>query len=216
MKRIYFLAGIVLTIAALVTSIVAYPCLPSKIPTHWNIHGQVDGYGDKSWAAFLAPGIMVVTMVVFWLLPWLSPKHFEVVDTSRLTYLYIMVVLLVFFGYVHGSMLVAALAKPIDVGRAMVGGLFLLIALLGNVLGKVPRNFYIGVRTPWTIASERVWYATHRLAARVFVGAGLLGFLAVIVLGWLVVSFFLLMVALLIPIHFSLVYYKRLEREGEV
>jgi uncharacterized membrane protein len=99
--------------------------------------------------------------------------------------------------------------------RVLMSGLFLCFALIGNVLGKVRRNFWIGVRTPWTLASERVWIATHRLAARLMVGAGLL--LSVIV--WLgapiALCFWLLMASLLVPAIHSLLLYKRLEREGQ-
>jgi uncharacterized membrane protein len=215
MKRDYFIAGILLTLAVLAASAILYPHLPSRVPTHWNIHGRVDGYGAKEWAVFMGPGIMAAMLVLFRLLPWLSPRQFEV-DSFRRTYLYIMVLMLVFFGYVHVLMLWAALAKPLEMGRAIMGGVFLLIALLGNVLGKVQRNFYIGVRTPWTIANERVWNATHRLAAKLFVAAGLLGFLVVVAAGWTVASLIVLTVAVLVPVIYSLVYYKQLERRGEL
>jgi immunity protein, SdpI family len=214
MKRKYFLTGIILTAAALMLSVILYPSLPDRIPTHWNLHGEVDGYGSKSVAAFLGPGLMAMMLLLFRFLPWLSPHRFEVADTERPTYLYIMVVIVVLIGYIHAVSIAAAMGWAGDVGRAMVGGIFLFFALLGNVLGKVPRNFYIGVRTPWTIASERVWHATHRLAARVFVLAGTVGFILVILMGWFVVSFLILMVALIVPVAFSLVYYKRLQRQG--
>ena len=67
-----------------------------------------------------------------------------------------------------------------DIGRALIGGMFLFFALLGNVMGKVRKNFYIGIRVPWTLASDRVWNDTHRLAAWLMVGGGILGFLLVI------------------------------------
>ena len=66
---------------------------------------------------------------------------------------------------------------PIDLGRTLFAGLFLALALIGNVLGKVRRNFYIGVRVPWTLASDRVWNDTHRVAAWTMVGGSLVGFL---------------------------------------
>ena len=59
-----------------------------------------------------------------------------------------------------------------DIGRAMIGGMFLFFALLGNVMGKVRKNFYIGIRVPWTLASDRVWNDTHRLAAWMMVAGG--------------------------------------------
>jgi len=215
MKRYYFLAGILLTVVALASSVVLYPHLSSQVATHWNIQGKVDGYGDKSYAAFLVPGLMAILLILFRFLPWLSPRHFEI-ETSRPTYLYVMVVLLALFAYLHALMLLASLAKPMDVSRALVGGFFLFFALVGNVLGKIPRNFYVGVRTPWTIADARVWHATHRLAAKLFVAVGALGFLTVLVAGWITTAFVLLMAAILAPVLFSLFYYKRLQVRGEV
>jgi len=215
MKRNYFAVGIALTAAALVASVVLYPYLPLQMPTHWNIHGQVDGYGAKSWAAFLSPAIMAAMLALFRLFPWLSPKRFEV-DTFRSTYLYMMVVLLAFFAYIHGLMLWAGLKGPWDISRALFGGICLLFVLRGNVLGKVQRNFWIGVRTPWTLANERVWYATHRFAARTFVLGGLLGFVLGFAGAGFYLSFGVLMAGALAPIAHSLVYYKRLARRGEL
>lgn len=215
MKHKHYLTGIILTAAALALSLILYPSLPDRMPMHWNIHGEIDGYGAKSWAAFLGPGLMALMLLAFRFLPWLSPRRFEVADTgTRPTYLYMMVVIVLLIGYVHAVSVTAAMGWAGNVGRAMVAGIFLFFALLGNVLGKVPRNFYIGIRTPWTLASERVWYATHRLAARILVLAGAVGFVLVILTGWFVLSFVLLIAALLIPVAHSLIYYKRLQRQG--
>jgi immunity protein, SdpI family len=100
--------------------------------------------------------------------------------------------------------------------RAITGGVCLLIALLGNVMGKVRRNFFVGVRTPWTIANERVWNATHRFAAKTFFAGGLAGLLAVLLRApfWLPIA--AILVAALVPAIYSLVFYKQLERAGEL
>jgi uncharacterized membrane protein len=89
--------------------------------------------------------------------------------------------------------------------RWNAAGMAIACVLPGNVLGKVRRNFWLGVRTPWTLADERVWYATHRLAARTMVGGGLLAL--VMTLGglpefWTVV---VLMLAGMLPAAWSLV-----------
>jgi uncharacterized membrane protein len=80
----------------------------------------------------------------------------------------------------------------------------------------VRRNFYVGVRTPWTIADERVWNATHRLAAKTFFAGGVAGLLAVILRApfWLPIS--LVVVAALVPVFYSLFFYKQLEHRGEL
>ena len=97
-----------------------------------------------------------------------------------------------------------------------VGGVCLLIALLGNVMGKVRRNFFVGIRTPWTIANEQVWNATHRFAAKTFFAGGLLGLIAVVFRApfWLPVT--AIMVAAVVPVIYSLMLYKRLEHRGEL
>jgi uncharacterized membrane protein len=138
------------------------------------------------------------------------------VDTFRSTYLYIMVVLVSMLGYFTGVILWVGLGRGTNVNRAVVGGVCLLFALLGNVMGKVRRNFYIGVRTPWALANERVWNATHRFAAKTFVLGGVIGLAltAVGVNGWL--SFAALMAGALVPVVYSLVVYKQLERRGEL
>jgi uncharacterized membrane protein len=103
-----------------------------------------------------------------------------------------------------------------DPGRVVLGGVSLFFVLLGNVMGKVRRNFYIGIRTPWTLASERVWVDTHRLAGRTMVASGVVGFLLAIVGGWLVPAFAFLIAGVLFPVLYSLVHYKRLERAGQI
>jgi uncharacterized membrane protein len=214
----YWLAALGLTAATFAASAWCYAGLPETIPTHWNIHGEVDGYGSKTWATFLMPGFMLAMLVFFWFLPALSPRNFEV-DTFRTTYLYVMLATTGLFAYIHGVILFAAWRKVhgggnVEINRVLFGGMFLFFALIGNVMGKVRRNFYIGVRVPWTLASDRVWNDTHRLAAWTMVSGGLLGFLMVVAGAPVMIAFGLLIVSALVPVVYSFVHYKQLERRG--
>ena len=224
MTRTYIYLAIGLTALALIASLVLYPRLPAEIPTHWNIEGKIDGYGSKTWASFLMPAIMVGMLVLFWGIPWLSPKQFEV-DSFRSTYWFIALVITGMMGFIHALTLWAALATgrgqpQLDITRLMLAGLLVMFALIGNVMGKVRRNFYVGVRTPWTLASERVWNDTHRLAARLFVGAAAVGLVAILLPLALPVAIItvvgLIMAAALWPVVYSLILYKRLEKRGEI
>jgi uncharacterized membrane protein len=158
---------------------------------------------------------MMAILLIFSALPWLSPKHFEV-DSFRSTYLYIMVATLAMMAYVHALILGASLSWAFDISRAIEGGVCLLVALMGNVMGKVRRNFFVGIRTPCTIANEQVWNVTHRFAAKTFFTGGLLGLIAVILRApfWLPLT--AILVAALVPAVYSLVFYKQLERSGEL
>jgi uncharacterized membrane protein len=215
MTRKYYLIALALMVACFVAAAILYPHLPSQVPTHWNIHGQVDHYSSKWWVLIYPPGMMLGMMGLMAALPWLSPRRFEV-EPFRSTYLYIMVVLVTFIAFIQAMMLWAAMSNQMDIHKAIMGGVCLLIALLGNVLGKVQRNFYIGIRTPWTIADERVWNATHRLGAKTFVVGGLIGLILALVGAWPGFCLGAVLLAAFVPAIYSLVYYKQLERRGEL
>jgi uncharacterized membrane protein len=215
MIRANWMAAIGLTIAAWIFSAVVYPSLPEQIPTHWNIRGEIDGYGAKSWGAFLAPGIMLLMLGIFRAIPWLSPKHFEI-DTFRTTYSYIVVLMTGLFAYIHVLVMLPAMGYQLRNDRMLIGGMMLFFILLGNVLGKVQRNFFVGVRTPWTLASERVWNDTHRIAAWVFCGVGVLGLASVCIGLSSIVPLVLIGAGVIVILAFSLVRYKQLERRGEL
>jgi uncharacterized membrane protein len=215
MSRKYYLMGLLLTSAVALATVVAYPHLPERIVTHWNFHNQPNGYSAK-WVLFLlGPGAMTAVMLFMKALPWLSPKNFEV-DSFRTTYLQIMLMLVCMFGYFQLVVLWAGIGHTMDVGRAIVGGVCLLFALLGNLMGKVRRNFYVGIRTPWALANERVWNATHRFAAKTLVVGGMVGLLltAVGLDGRPVMV--VLLAGALVPVVYSLVFYKHLESRGEL
>jgi uncharacterized membrane protein len=205
--------------AVIAMSIAAYPSLPDRIPIHWNIQGEIDGWCAKGWGVSLIPLTMIIFLLIFRTLPWLSPKQFTL-DSFYSTYEFIVLILLTYLTYIQGVLLWSAIHPKFDAARAIVGGVCLMFASLGNVLGKVRRNFWVGIRTPWTIASERVWNTTHRLAARLFVWAGVVGLLAAIV-GLPPMSMFVIMLsgilfASLAPVAYSLYLYKVLERRGEL
>ncbi len=219
MNRIYWI--IALGLLALGVGVTAwyYPGLPDRIPTHWNIRGEVDGYGGKR-TLFLLPVMSLPLLALFYFLPALSPRHFEV-ESFRGTYLYLMDLTIGLFVYLQLVILHATVQavhgdNTFDIGRALMAGIFLFFALMGNVMGKVRRNFYIGIRVPWTLASERVWNDTHRLAAWVMTASGTVGFLSLFLGAPIWVGFVLLFVPMLIPIVYSFVHYKALERRGQL
>jgi len=211
-NRNFLICGLII-MATLVVGLVAFPHLPARVPSHWGIHGNVNGYSSRAAVVFVFPGIMAGIVLLFAALPALSPRHFEV-ETFRSTYLYLMLIMVAAIAYFHGLLLWAALSQAISMPRAVMGGVCVLIALVGNVMGKVKRNFYVGVRTPWTLANERVWYATHRLAGKLLVALGCLGLVLTFLLPSPVPAMLLICVGSLYPVLYSFLYYKRLEKQG--
>ena len=219
MSRVYWGAAILLTIAIWLISAWVYPQLPAEVPTHWNLEGKVDGWGHKGIATILMPAVMTGMLLFFRFMPALSPKSFTV-DEFKSTSLYIMVIVTLLFAYLHAVILMATWqelyhdTKFLDLGRAMLAGIFLFFALIGNVMGKIRKNFYIGIRVPWTLASDRVWNDTHRLAAWLMVGGGVLGFLMVIARTPVLLAFAVMVPVFVIPIVYSFLHYKSLERRN--
>lgn len=222
----WFYVAIVLTVLAFGASLYIwqfhYDDLPAQVPTHWDVNFNPDGWTPKEnilTLFLLVPLIMAGVCGLTLVLPWLSPRHFEV-DTFRNTYGYIMMLVVALMGYIHVGILWGAMA-PQDSTlfmRFFLGGICLFFALIGNVLGRVRRNFWMGIRTPWTLASEPVWIQTHRVAAWLFVAAGVIGFITSMFIPqqavW--VLFAGIITAALVPVVYSLVLYKRLEKQGRL
>ena len=215
MKRSHVIACVVLLAACEAATALVYPQLPESVATHWDAHGVANGFSPR-WSLFLViPGLMLGMMALFAALPWLSPRRFEVGSFAP-TSSFLMLLIVALLAYVHGVILWKATGGTLDIARSILGAVALFTVAMGNVMGKVRRNFFIGIRTPWTLASERVWYATHRFAAKVFVAAGLLGFLLAFtplrIWAWIA----LMAAIVLVPLVYSLVLYKRLEKSGEL
>jgi uncharacterized membrane protein len=192
--------------------------LPEKVPVHWNINGQADDWRPRDQVLpflLIAPVGMAAMILLALAIPWLSPRSFDV-ERFRPTFNYVMALIIGLFAYIQVCVLLGSVEANVDSTRLLVGGIFLFFAALGNVLGKVRRNFWMGVRTPWTLASEYVWNQTHRVAAWLYVAIGLIGFLAVILGAPLLVVFVVFMIGVLFPIPYSLYLYKRLQREGKL
>lgn len=202
-----------LVVAALLYSLALYSRLPDPMPCHWNGRGEVDGYCSKPVGALLTPGIMTLMMGFLIGLPLLTLRNMSV-RSFLPTFNYLMVVVQAMLGYIHVVVLQEALHAGLNLSRALMGGLFFFFALMGNVMGKLRRNPWAGVRTPWTLRSDEVWIATHRFAARLWTWVGLLCSALI----WIGVPPFPVlcigMPILLLPVPYSYVVYKRTGSRG--
>ncbi len=214
MTRGTWFAAVALVGAVVLGSVLVYSQLSNRVPTHWNIHGVVDGHGPRAVAAFALPVVLIGMLGLFAVLPKISPAQFSM-DEFRATYGKIALIVLAMLAFVQVLALLGALGYVFNMTRVITAGMLLGIALMGNFFGKIRRNFFLGVRVPWTLASERVWNETHRLAAWITCGCGLLGSVVALA-GYPMVGLGFLGPIVLIPIVFSLVRYKQLEARGEV
>jgi uncharacterized membrane protein len=213
-----------LTILALAASLYVYVdrerLLLPEVPTHWGWQGQPDRFvprDDMLLTLLALPLTMAGTIGLTFLIPWLSPRAFTI-DTFRGPYNCVMALVVVLLGFIHLTLILAftGVVGGSDSMRLLLGGIYGFIGLVGNQLGKVRRNFFVGIRTPWTLASETVWNQTHRIGAWLMVAGAALALVTVLLDLPFYTGFAILLVSALSPVVYSLVLYKRLERQGKL
>jgi len=172
MSKPLALLGLLLVLAAVALVASVYSTLPDPMPSHWNARGQVNGWLPKFWGAYLTPMVMGLIWLLFVVLPRMSPRGFEMTPFAR-AWGFFSLSVLAFLFFVLLLVLDAARGPGPFSSRALLVGLGVLFVLIGAFLGKVTRNYFAGIRTPWTLSSEEVWRRTHRLAGKLFIAAGL-------------------------------------------
>ncbi len=159
-------------------AILAYywPQLPDPIPTHWGPGGAPDQWMPRVPGALIGPLVATGLYLLMTVIPWIDPRSAHWQSIMRI-YPVIKSTLLAFFVLLTHLSLSAALhpGQKISLSSLMVG-MGLLFVVLGNYMPTVRSNFFVGVRTPWTLSNDEVWYRTHRLAGRLMVALGLLCF----------------------------------------
>lgn len=178
--------------------------LPERVPTHWNWKGEVDGWGASWQATWMISGVLFGIAALTLGLPLLGPfrKNFE---QFRATYGAIVSAVLGTFLGLQVLISLASSGASVDIGAGICMILGVLFVLLGNWFGKIRRNFYVGIRTPWTLANDYVWERTHRLGGKMFVCVGALCVAAGLLLpAW--ICFIVMMGGLLVSTAVSIVY----------
>jgi uncharacterized membrane protein len=205
---------ILMIIAAFAISIYFYPMLPDRIPTHWNFKGEIDGYSGKLSGAYMLPVMNLAMYGLFIILPSIDPRR-ENYKLFSSTYIYFRYLFHIYFLGMHVIVIAAALGYNVDTGRLVMLAVSLLFMLMGNVMGRVKHNYFVGIKTPWTLASEEVWKKTHRLAALLWTIAGFLGAVFALLrvnLGWIFII--ILMVPALVPAIYSYIIFNKMRKTG--
>lgn len=212
------LLAVLIIIVQILVSIVTYPFMPDSVPSHWDASGQVNGYLPKLVNALLYPllsiGIYALVRVLMTIGPRLGYQNQRKASIGIINL--ILDGVLLFMLIVQLTTTAVALGVPIDLTFVICLSISVLFIFLGNYMGKLRRNFWAGIRTPWTLASDVVWERTHRLGGWLFVLAGLLGvimsFIPALRLWGLMVVIFIIVIALVV---YSYVIYQRYTVEGK-
>ncbi|AJI23530.1 SdpI family protein [Priestia megaterium] len=171
MKKHVFPLGI--TLLTLVAWLIALPHLPATMPIHWGANGEADGFATKINAMILTVGIMVLIYFIIAFVPRIDPRKENYKYFSKTYNIVLNAVLLLFF-FVNMSTILQGLGynMPMAYIAPIMAGLVFII--IGNYLQRVRSNYFMGIRTPWTLSNETVWKKTHRLSGKLFFIGGLL------------------------------------------
>lgn len=164
----------ILILAGLAAGLLLYNRLPDPMPSHWNVYDQVDGYMPKFWGVFLMPLITLAMLLLFVAIPAIDPLKANIATFRPVFNLFILL-LIAFMVYVYGLTLAWALGyQGFKISSAMLPFMGVLFLAIGWMMRSAKRNFFIGIRTPWTLSSDRVWDQTHRVGSVLFMISGLL------------------------------------------
>jgi uncharacterized membrane protein len=168
---------LVLLVAATVTGLLLWNRLPDPMASHWGPNDEVNGYMTKFWGVFLMPLITLGMFLLLLVIPSIDPLKANIAQFREVFNLFI-VLNVTFMVYIYILTLRWNLGYTnFGMSKAMLPALGMLFFFIGYMLRRAKRNFFIGIRTPWTLSSDRVWDETHRLGSILFMISGVLAFI---------------------------------------
>lgn len=188
--------------------------IPDKLPIHWGLSGEPDKFGP--WYVF--PLMIWFLYFLLLIIPKIDPRKLNYTIFSG-SYYKLRIVIITFFNLLFGLVLYNSVYSGIDFGKILPVAFLFLIAIIGNYLGTIRSNYFIGIRTPWTLQNDEVWKRTHVISGRIWFYTGFAGGVIAWVLPKNAVAYFsigVLLMLVLIPVVMSFIYYRKLEKSRMV
>ena len=204
-KAILLAIGLIIAVGAYL-----YPSMPETMASHWGSNGQVNGYMPKFWALFLLPMITLAISGLFTVLPIIDPLKSNYKKFAQY-YDRFLAVFVGFMIYIHALTILFNKGIEFNMNAALIPALAALFYIIGTVLENTKQNWFIGIRTPWTLSSEKVWEKTNKLGAKIFKIIALLSLVLVFMGDF---GFMILIGSIIIP-SFYLILYSYLEYKKE-
>jgi uncharacterized membrane protein len=212
LKREIFPFTVLLIMACV--SIYYYPSLPDKVPIHFDVKGNINGWAEKNTFFVTQFGLMLGLYFLITFIPFIDPFRKKIESKYGLLLLF-RDIIIGFFGFIFGIGILAAFEGSSR--QDLLGvGFGLLLFLIGNYLPKLPRNRFFGIRTPWTLSSEAVWRKTHIVGGWLFAATGLATIILSLLKVSMIIILFLLLPVILVSCLYPLYLFKKLQRTNEL
>jgi uncharacterized membrane protein len=165
--------ALAIVVLSFVLGIMFHGRMPAQMASHWNVGNEVDGYMSRFWGLFFAPILLAGLFLLFLAIPRTDPLKHNI-ETFRSVFDGFILLLFLFLVYLYLLTIAWNLGRRFVMIRFLAPGFAVLFFFAGVLLERAKRNMFIGIRTPWTLASDRVWEKTHRLGGTLFKIAGVL------------------------------------------
>ena len=207
MKKLFAKMEWILWLITLAPSFLLYwfwEKIPQTIATHYDLYGKADDWNDKNILLWLIPALSILLYLILLLVPVLDPK--KRIESMGGKYFGLRVVVLSLISAISVIFLLSAIYPDFDFRAGLFPILAIFLMFLGNYLQAVKPNYFIGIRTPWTLNNEQNWQKTHRLGGRVYMLGGLILLLASLFLsefGFYTVFLIGMLLIIFIPVIYS-------------
>lgn len=187
--------------------------LPETVPTHWNYKGEIDDWGSKNSLILITFLLSAVTYILFTIIPLIDPK--KRIQTMGNKYHNLKFLMVLFMSALAVFIIYSVKEQSITNPSLVIFAIGILFMLLGNYMKTIKANYFIGIRTPWTLENENVWKSTHKLAGKLWFVGGLVIAISSLTASKKFNSIFFISVTLLItliPFVYSYLEYKKIRK----
>ncbi|HPM86127.1 MAG TPA: SdpI family protein [archaeon] len=188
------LYSISLIIISFALSLLFFNNLPNLMATHWGLEGIADGFTPKEIGVLIIPILNTAILLLLYYLPSIDPLKANI-DSFKKEYHLTILTFTIFLTYLHIITLILNLGFNLDIRQLIAPGFALIFYSIGILMKKAKRNFFIGIRTPWTLNSDFVWEKTHNKASKLFKASAILALIGFIAPN---ISFFFMLVPIII------------------
>jgi uncharacterized membrane protein len=200
-------------LAAVVMNFLAYPKLPERMASHWGPSGQVDGWMERDICVWVMPAIAAGLTALFFAILLIDPLR-KNIEQFFGYYAGFVIVMNLFLLAMHGWMILWNLGIQIPSNVFIPIGMGCLFFYCGIVLSHVKPNWFIGIRTPWTLSNEIVWQKTHKLGGVLFRIAAIIVLIGAVFPKYAIVFVLAPVLSVsAITVFYSLVVFKKLKAE---
>ena len=213
MKKILLII-LAIILLSFVVAFYFYPIMPGIMASHWDINGHVNGYMSKAWALFFTPSISLFILLLWLLIPTIDPLRDNIRRFRKYFDGFILLMVLFIF-YLFSLTIIWNLGFVFDMAYALIPALAAIFYFAGILTENAKRNWFIGIRTPWTLSSDKVWEKTNTRGGLLFKIIGILVLLGLLSPRHLFAIFFLpMMIAVIYLVVYSYFEYKKETKKG--